>query len=104
LTIFDRAIMTILVWGLLLEILSVIYLSSTPSRFEFVYSLFLLALTSIVLMIMIWRLKRSTSKKPPRRQVESLPIPDSDMLIKHGQKADDNPQINRKPNEKPDQG
>jgi cbb3-type cytochrome oxidase subunit 3 len=63
LAIFDRAIMTILVWGILLEILSVIYLSPTPSRFEFAYSLFLLALTLIVLILMIWRLKRSTTKK-----------------------------------------
>jgi FtsH-binding integral membrane protein len=64
LTIFYRAIMIILVWGLLLEILSVIYLSPTPSRFEFAYSLFLLTLTSIVLIFMIWRLKRSATKNP----------------------------------------
>lgn len=57
-TIFDRAIMTILVWGLILEILSVIYLSSTPWRFEFAYSLFLLTINSIALVFMIWRLKR----------------------------------------------
>ena len=64
LTIFYRAIMIILVWGLLLEILSVIYLSPTPSRFEFAYSLFLLTLTLIVLIFMIWRLKRSATKNP----------------------------------------
>jgi len=54
--------MTILVWGLILEILSVIYLSSTPWRFEFSYSLFLLVLTSIALMFMIRRLKASVSR------------------------------------------
>ncbi|MEM2513426.1 MAG: hypothetical protein QXU81_03790 [Candidatus Bathyarchaeia archaeon] len=39
---FERVFLTILVWGLILEILCVIYFSSTPSRFEFAYSLFLL--------------------------------------------------------------
>ena len=54
--------MTILVWGLILEILTVIYLSSTPWRFEFTYSLFLLAITSTALVIMIWRLKTLTTR------------------------------------------
>ena len=61
LQIFEKGIMTLLVWGLLLEILAVVYLSSTPQRFEFVYSLFLLIFTSIALMFMIWRLKRASS-------------------------------------------
>jgi hypothetical protein len=56
---FDRAILTILVWGLLLEILCVIYLFPTPSRFEFAYSLFLLTINSIALVFMIWRMKAS---------------------------------------------
>ena len=59
---FQRALLTILVWGLLLEILSVIYLSSTPWRFEFAYSLFLLIFTSIALAILIWRMKSSVGR------------------------------------------
>jgi len=55
--------MTILVWGLILEILAVIYLSSTPWRFEFAYSLFLLAITSTALAIMIWRLKTLSARR-----------------------------------------
>ena len=58
----ERPIMTILVWGLILEILTVIYLSSTPWRFEFTYSLFLLAITSTALVIMIWRLKTLSAR------------------------------------------
>jgi len=54
--------MTILVWGLILEILAVIYLSSTPWRFEFAYSLFLLVITSTALGIMIWRLKTLSAR------------------------------------------
>jgi len=54
--------MTILVWGLILETLCVIYLASTPWRFEFIYSLFLLILTSTALVIIFWRLKISRSK------------------------------------------
>ncbi len=55
--------MTILVWGLILEILAVIYLSSTPWRFEFAYSLFLLVITSTALVIMIWRLKTLSARR-----------------------------------------
>ena len=58
----ERGLMTILVWGLILEILTVIYLSSTPWRFEFTYSLFLLAITSTALVIMIWRLKTLSAR------------------------------------------
>lgn len=63
---FDRAIMTILVWGLILEILCVIYLSSTHWRFEFAYSLFLLVLTSTALLFMFRRLKPYRSKARPK--------------------------------------
>jgi hypothetical protein len=62
LKMFDRAIMTILVWGLLLEILGVIYLFRTPWTFELAYSLFLLTVTSIALIFMIWRMKASRIK------------------------------------------
>jgi len=54
---YERPVMTILVWGLILEILAVIYLSSTPWRFEFAYSLFLLVITSTALVISL-RLNR----------------------------------------------
>ena len=60
--------MTILVWGLILEILAVIYLSSTPWRFEFAYSLFLLVITSTALVIMIWRLKTLTTPSGKAQQ------------------------------------
>jgi hypothetical protein len=59
---FQRALLTILVWGLILEILSVIYLSSTPWRFEFAYSLFLLIFTAIALVILIRRMKSSVGR------------------------------------------
>jgi len=58
----ERGVLTILVWGLLLEIISVIYLSSTPWKFEFAYSLFLLIFTSIALVVVIWRLRASRNR------------------------------------------
>ena len=61
----ERGVLTILVWGLLLEIISVIYLSSTPWRFEFAYSLFLLIFTSIALVVVIWRLRTSRTRANP---------------------------------------
>jgi len=61
----ERGVLTILVWGLLLEIISVIYLSSTPWKFEFAYSLFLLIITSIALIFIIWRLKTSRNRTNP---------------------------------------
>ncbi|MFB0504279.1 MAG: Loki-CTERM sorting domain-containing protein [Candidatus Bathyarchaeia archaeon] len=42
--------------------MSVIYLSSTPWRFEFAYSLFLLIFTSIAIVILIWRMKSSVGR------------------------------------------
>jgi len=60
-----RGVLTILVWGLLLEIISVIYLSSTPWKFEFAYSLFLLIFTSIALVVVIWRLRASRNRANP---------------------------------------
>ncbi|OYT49812.1 hypothetical protein B6U79_01040 [Candidatus Bathyarchaeota archaeon ex4484_231] len=59
----ERALMTILVWGLIIETLSVIYLSSTPWKFEFAYSIFLLAVTSIALVLIIRRLITSRSRR-----------------------------------------
>ena len=53
----ERGVLTILVWGLLLEIISVIYLSSTPWRFEFAYSVFLLIFTSAALLVVIRRMR-----------------------------------------------
>ncbi len=61
----ERGVLTILVWGLLLEIISVIYLSSTPWKFEFAYSVFLLIFTSIALVVAIWRLRASRSRTGP---------------------------------------
>jgi uncharacterized membrane protein YqjE len=61
----ERGVLTILVWGLLLEIISVIYLSSTPWKFEFAYSVFLLIFTSIALVVVIWRLRASRSSPGP---------------------------------------
>jgi len=61
----ERGVLTILVWGLLLEIISVIYLSSTPWKFEFAYSLFLLTFTSIALVVVIWRLRASRNRTNP---------------------------------------
>jgi len=65
----ERPLMTILVWGLILEILAVVYLSSTPWRFEFAYSLLLLIITSTALVIMIWRLKTLSA---PRRESPAI--------------------------------
>lgn len=61
----ERGVLTILVWGLLLEIISVIYLSSTPWKFEFAYSLFLLIFTSIALVVVIWRMRASRNRANP---------------------------------------
>lgn len=60
----ERGVLTILVWGLLLEIISVIYLSSTPWRFEFAYSVFLLIFTSIALIIVVWRMRARSRESP----------------------------------------
>ncbi|HDO42067.1 MAG TPA: hypothetical protein ENH03_04115 [Candidatus Bathyarchaeota archaeon] len=56
---FKRAFLTILIWGLILEILCVIHFSSSPWKFEFAYSVFLLAITSIALIFMLKRLRDS---------------------------------------------
>jgi hypothetical protein len=61
----ERGVLTILVWGLLLEIISVIYLSHTPWKFEFAYSVFLLIFTSIALIVVIWRLRASRIRTGP---------------------------------------
>jgi len=60
--VFERALLTILIWGLILEILCVIYLSSTPSKFEFAYSLFLLIINSIALIFILKKLKSSVRR------------------------------------------
>jgi len=62
----ERAFLTILVWGLILEILCVIHLSSTPQKFEFVYSIFLLIVTSIALILSLIKLKTSLRGTPAR--------------------------------------
>jgi len=61
--VFERALLTILIWGLILEILCVIYLSSTPSKFEFAYSLFLLIINSIALILVMRKLRSSIKKQ-----------------------------------------
>lgn len=55
----ERALLTILVWGLILEILCVIHLSSTPWRFEFAYSIFLLIITFTALVLLLIKMKAS---------------------------------------------
>jgi len=60
---FERALLTILVWGLILEILCVIYFSPTPSKFEFAYSLFLLVINSIALIFVMRKLRSSIKKQ-----------------------------------------
>jgi len=62
----ERALLTILVWGLILEILCVIHLSSTPWKFEFAYSIFLLIVTSIALILSLIKLKTSLRGAPAR--------------------------------------
>ncbi len=70
----ERTIMTILVWGVILEVLSLIYLSSTPSRFEFTYSLFLLVITSMALVLIARRVRASVSKlNLPKNRQNHLP-------------------------------
>lgn len=59
---FRRILLTILVWGLILEILTLVYLSSMTWRFEFAYNLFLLIITSIALLILILRMKSEYRK------------------------------------------
>ena len=51
---FERPILTILVWGLLLEILGLIYFSVQSYKFEFQYMLilFLFNLTSFILVLL----------------------------------------------------
>ncbi|MEM2930437.1 MAG: hypothetical protein QW797_06215 [Thermoproteota archaeon] len=54
---FRRILLTILVWGLILEILTFIYLSNMTWRFEFAYNLFLLVITSIALLILVLQMR-----------------------------------------------
>jgi hypothetical protein len=54
---FRRILLTILVWGLILEILTLIYLRDMAWRFEFAYNLFLLIITSIALLILVARMR-----------------------------------------------
>jgi hypothetical protein len=55
----ERALLTLLMWGLLLEVFGLAVLSSQPLRFEFAYLivLFLITLGSIILIIMRIRKK-----------------------------------------------
>jgi len=53
----ERALLTILVWGFLLEVFGVIVLSSQPWRFEFTYLLFLLVVTLAAIIVMVARLR-----------------------------------------------
>lgn len=54
---FRRILLTILVWSLILEILTLIYLRDMAWRFEFAYNLFLLIITSIALLILVARMR-----------------------------------------------
>jgi hypothetical protein len=55
----ERALLTLLMWGLLLEVFGLAVLSSQPRRFEFPYLivLFLITMGSIILIIMRIRKK-----------------------------------------------
>ena len=57
----ERALLTILVWGLLLEIFGVIVLSSQPWRFEFSYLVVLLVITLAAIMLIVTRLRKKYS-------------------------------------------
>ncbi len=54
----ERALLTILVWGLLLEIFGVVVLSSQPWRFEFSYLLALLVITLSAIILIVIRLRK----------------------------------------------
>ncbi|MCS7146529.1 MAG: hypothetical protein RMJ28_04190 [Nitrososphaerota archaeon] len=54
----ERAFLTILVWGLLLEIFGVVVLSSQPWRFEFSYLIVLLIITLTAIIVIITRLRK----------------------------------------------
>lgn len=60
---FRRILLTILVWGLILEILTLIYLYNMAWRFEFAYNLFLLIITSIALLVLIVRMRNDYRRK-----------------------------------------
>ncbi|GBC71579.1 hypothetical protein HRbin02_01364 [Candidatus Calditenuaceae archaeon HR02] len=57
----ERALLTILVWGLLLEIFGVIVLSSQPWRFEFSYLVVLLVITLAAIILIVSRLRKKYS-------------------------------------------
>lgn len=66
---FRRLLLTILVWGLILEILTFIflYLNDMTWRFEFAYNLFLLAITSIALLVLIAQMRNEFRRiQPPK--------------------------------------
>jgi len=54
----ERVLLTILVWGLLLEIFGVVVLSSQPWRFEFSYLLVLLVITLTAIILIVTRLRK----------------------------------------------
>lgn len=54
----ERALLTVLVWGLLLEIFGVAVLSSQPWRFEFSYMLALLVITLTAIVVIVLRLRK----------------------------------------------
>lgn len=55
----ERALLTILVWGLLLEIFGIVVLSSQPWRFEFAYLLVLFAITLTAIVLIVARIKKN---------------------------------------------
>ncbi len=57
----ERALLTILVWGLLLEVFGVIVLSSQPWRFEFSYLVILLVITLASIVLIVSRLRKKYS-------------------------------------------
>ncbi|MGC9014205.1 MAG: hypothetical protein ACP5KW_07535 [Thermoproteota archaeon] len=59
-----RVLLTILVWGLILEILTLVYYLSTSTwRFEFVYTFFLLVITLIALVLLVKQMKSELDKQ-----------------------------------------
>jgi hypothetical protein len=68
---FRRVLLTILVWGLILEILTFMYfsLNAMTWRFEFAYNLFLLLITSAALLLLLVQMRNEFRRSaPPKDQ------------------------------------
>jgi hypothetical protein len=54
----ERTLLTLLVWGLLLEVFGLAVLSSQPWRFEFSYLLVLFIITLASIIVLITRIRK----------------------------------------------